>query len=710
MARKIAQNGALTPRMAGTLRSDSQNVEQVNSNRGKNKFDLGYSNYMSLRFGEVRPFYYQQCIAEDILTHSNSSNLWTMQLKSPLLSNLVGYKDYFYVPLKCILPNTYYDWKTNPVQADDVPDDVYCNLDVSKLYNSLPTLLDFCSTVNNIKNAGNSVSMCYSLVALCYYFLSSNSLFNQLGMSLNTILALNNTTGFTSYDKDSTFDSLLEYVAASTSLNALFSNEILELLHNTHSLVVINRLSKKEFNLIPANTARLSPNGLRELYHDYIRYSELYDPTTTVGIYGVSGLKPSTWTGNQYDGLVGALLLGIFNFLLKDSRLAASRGVIFDISPILAYQLVGAQFYINDQVDKVYTASDYISEMRSLISDVPNAISNTYDYNGHTREYDVFSKKTFDTLLAVLESFNGSSTAVNNSSACLAFFRNLVVPFESLRYGDYFTGSRLNPLALGADPNSYAPVTAENVKSIDMVQAMSYLNYYNDIQKLGPTAWIQENGIYGDFPSSLDPMPRFIQRSKFTVGEMQIENQSDVNTGDIISRGRSNDSGNMISLEIDESCIVIGLISFDCPRIYTNVVDRLAFVRDRFDIFNPYFQNIGDQPILRKEFNLLKDEKDTVEAWTIRNTEYKQRISVASGAFCSNSFLPSWSFTENNSDFKLDSIHIRNHDADIDRFYGSLPNFTNSGYFHFYGRFFNDTEIVRAMQDRPDIQTPKIHQ
>ena len=127
MGRKIAQNGALTPRMAGTLKRDSQQVESVNKLHSRNRFDLSYQNLMSLRFGEVRPFFYQQCINDDTISFSNSSELWSMQMKSPLMSNFVAYKDYFYVPMKAILPNVWESWKSNPVQEDDVPTDAYCN-------------------------------------------------------------------------------------------------------------------------------------------------------------------------------------------------------------------------------------------------------------------------------------------------------------------------------------------------------------------------------------------------------------------------------------------------------------------------------------------------------------------------------------------------------------------------------------------------------
>lgn len=716
MARKIAQNGALTPRMAGTLRKDSQNVEQINQNVGRNKFDLSYPNLMSLRFGEVRPFFYQQTIARDTLSHSSTTELWSMQMKSPLMSNLTGYKDYFYVPMKAILPNSFMEWFNNPTQADDVPDDVYCSLDISKLYWDY---IELFRSVNDHLARTNVVGKNHAyklLVALlnARRLFSTNNLFCQLGINTNTICDYSPMTilpGFPNMSNvEFTFDTYVDMFFASDPKSIL--QVFMPYLVANKILKVRNITRKKVFVLLNEDMT-LNTNEFKRLYED-LEYMYLhYKPTKIAENYIVEGFKD--WNaansdpnleGNYFSFIVSLLSLPYMNLGYYVGINGYSETLV-DISPLIAYQMVGAQFFTNDQIDKVYTAQDWIDEMSVLVNyDYMTALA--YDYNGHKNYYDVFSKKILDTALSHIPYEYGDLLYNDTLPSGQEFIYNLITPFNSLRYGDYFTGSRLNPLALGADPNSYAPVTASNVKSLDMVQAMSYLNYYNDIQKLGPTAWIQQNGIFGDFPSSLDPMPRFIQRSKFSIGEMQIENTSNTNTGEIISRSRSNDSGQFISIDIDEPSIVLGLISFDCPRIYTNVVDRLAFVKDRFDAFNPYFQNIGDQPILARELN-LKLPADDIWSWTIRNTEYKQRVGVATGAFVGQQYLPSWAFTFDERNMKLDSDSIRNHDADLDKFFVSLPNISEAGYFHFYVRCFNNTEIVRAMQDRPDIQTPRIH-
>lgn len=715
MARKIAQNGALTPRMAGTLRKDSQNVEQVNSNRGKNRFDLSHSHYMSMRFGEVRPFFYQQCVPEDTISHSNNSELWSMQMKSPLMANLVGFKDYFYIPMKAILPNTWELWYTNPVQGDDIPNDAYCNVDLAPMFNATTQVYEDLKKIIqsiNTETGGNAgtVASRYGTalmvkLKLMYHIITSNSILCQLGLNTNTFYELITTDPQGVLEKlniDRTqkysIDSIIERAVALPI--SVLDAELSDYITAEGDIVITNTKNRKVYVLV--SNGSFNRGIYRELYQDVLRNVDSATdrplPTYTIS----KGLV----NGNLAAGsslLVFALLALPYRFALRAFTTASSME--FDISPVIAYQMVGAQFYVNDQVDKIFTAETWLKTF-----DYKGTLNNaeaSFNYNGIYYNYDVFSRRIFSELV---QDFSGSITTEYDSIEVFGgYFLNLFAPYESLRYGDYFVGSRLNPLALGADPNSYAPVTANNVKSLDMVQAMAYLNYYNDIQKLGPTAWIQQNGIFGDFPSSLDPMPRFIQRSKFSIGEMQIENTSDNNTGDVVTRGRSNDSGQFFGCAIDEPSIVIGLLSFDCPRIYSNVVDRLAFVKDRFDVFQPYFQNIGDQPILAKELNLQADS-ESVWSWTIRHTEYKQRISYATGAFVGDSFLPSWAFVKDDRDLQLVPKDIRNHNEDLDKYFVTLPNVTNAGYFHFYVRMYNRCEIVRAMQDRPDIQTPKIHQ
>lgn len=731
MARKIAQNGALTPRMAGTQRRDSQQVESVNKMHSRNRFDLSYQNLMSLRFGEVRPFFHQQCINGDTISFSNSSELWSMQMKSPLMSNFVAYKDYFYVPMKAILPNAWEAWKNNPVQEDDVPGDAYCNFRLGALSRLVTNLI----TAYSIPSQDTIASVGSSLCALffLYHFFSHNALPIQLGINYTTCWSFNSLDDTFQKDSDQypSFDQLLEVIFSGADLDATPFQpngpaiEDYEPIGFTLSTGYFNTSTGTPEVFIPIFEPNESANRYRFNAANYRQALQIIQKDIQLGINPCS--SAAITSNREVISLIiaGYKLLFDVSYEGKGGKIrrpgylvnyysTTDQSYAPDFSPVYAYHLIGAQFYTNDQVDKIYTSVDYISDIFTFLLGVSISSLPSFDYNGHNVYYDVFSSNvTWNLIQKVLPSIAWSYNTSSKFPFCssiLLFLISLWTPFESLRFGDYYVGSRLNPLAIGADPNSYAPVVSSEVKALDMVQAMSYLNYYNDIQKLGPTAWIQENGVFGDFPQSLDPMPRFISRSKVNIGEQQIENTSSENTGDIVTRSRSNDSSYGFSCDISESSIVLGLISFDVPRIYQNVSDRLSFVKDRFDIFNPYFQNIGDQALLMSEINLNSAGNiNQALGWQLRNTEYKQRVSVASGAFAGNYFLPSWAMVSDNRGFSLNEVNIRNHDYELDRFFVSLPNWTNSGYFHFYCRFYNRCEMVRAMQSKPDIQTPRIH-
>lgn len=736
MARNIAQNGALTPRMCGTLKRDSQQIESVNKTHSRNRFDLSYQNLMSLRFGEVRPFFHQQCINDDTISFSNSSELWSMQMKSPLMSDFVAYKDYFYVPMKAILPSAWEAWKNNPIQEDDVPSDVYCNFPLGAL-TRLATQLVINYPTSFSSDTFLSVGSSLSALLFFYHFFSHNSLPVQLGINYSTCWSYKSLDD--SFIKDSdqhpSIDQLLEIIFSGADLDPVPFQpkgtpiEDIEPLGFTLSTGFFNTSTGNPSVFIPIFEPTASGDKLQFNPANYRQAMQIIQKDIQLGInpcpqggavstnrtvinYIIAGYKLLFDT--VYEGNGGKILRpGYLVNYYSDS----DTSYVPDFSPVYAYHLVGFQFFVNDQVDKVYTSFDYIKSLYPSFYRNIDGAPFFFDYNGHSIEYDMFSFKYTSSLIRYFipaNVWNYSATSFSSFSFMgnsLGFLLSIFVPFESLRFGDYYVGSRLNPLALGADPNSYAPVVSSEVKALDMVQAMSYLSYYNDIQKLGPTAWIQENGIFGDFPQSLDPMPRFISRSKVNIGEQQIENTSSENTGDIVTRSRSNDSSYGFSCDISESSIILGLISFDVPRIYQNVSDRLSFVKDRFDIFNPYFQNIGDQALLKSEINLNSSGNiNQALGWQLRHTEYKQRVSVASGAFAGSYFLPSWAMVSDNRGFTLSEVNIRNHDYELDRFFVSLPNWTNSGYFHFYCRFYNRCEMVRAMQSKPDIQTPRIHQ
>ena len=672
--------GVLSPRFSGILRSDSQNVEEVNKHKKRNKFDYSDSRYDTYRFGEVRPFFHMYGLPNDSVTLNSKHELWTHVLKSPLMSDLSMYKDYFYVPFKAILPNTWDSFISTPVQGDDVPDDVYSYFDFGRLgYLILFGLKRDLSS--------GPVSQLYSFIvaeALCREFVfSSSSLLNQLGINIHQLVI--GKSGFTVFPEGTlpSFDAFFE-----CNIDVVLKK--LKVTGNINLLVYSSDSVEKSFTVV--NNGVFSPSAYRA-YVAALLSSDLSVPQGTA-----SFTDGGTWFS----------VLQTFYGLLWGSTYArcpfSSSSVFdFDISPVIAYQLVGSQFYVNDNVDPLFTSRQWIDNFQSVMG-VNLA---TFDYNGSPVYYDVLSAHTLNSYI--------HNFGLGNYLDLAKFVRLLFAPFESLRYGDYFTGSRLSPLAVGADSKAVVPVTGPEVSAVDITKSIAWQNFLNDVMKLGPVQWIQQNGIFGEMPSTLDPMPRFISREKVGIGAQNIENTAD-SQGEIVSRMRSTSGDYAFNISLSEHCVILGLVSFDIPRIYQNVTERFAFTYDREDFFNPYFQNIGDQGLYLAETDLSKESSIgpntsfEVFSWQIRDTQYKQRVSRACGAFVGNYYLPSWAFVDSFAGLEhLTPEFIRNHNYEFDRFYESLPN-VGAGYFHFYMRIRNNCEAVRAMQYRPGIQLPLIHQ
>ena len=171
------------------------------------------------------------------------------------------------------------------------------------------------------------------------------------------------------------------------------------------------------------------------------------------------------------------------------------------------------------------------------------------------------------------------------------------------------------------------------------------------------------------------------------------------------SQLRSADNRHIFEIEIDEPCYLIGINSYETPRIYSMTLDRFAMHHDRYDDFIPQMQYIGDQDIMASEINSLR-KVETPYAYTLRYMEYKLRYSYASGGFIKA--LPSWAFITDNEDGNppsdvINPNFIRSSPSEFDRFYKSLTGFSLGNYFHFIVAHTNVTSPSRKMEYTPEI-------
>lgn len=90
---------------------------------------------------------------------------------------------------------------------------------------------------------------------------------------------------------------------------------------------------------------------------------------------------------------------------------------------------------------------------------------------------------------------------------------------------------------------------------------------------------------------------------------------------------------NNIECFCDESSIIIACLTIVPTPVYSQLTPKTFFYRDILDAPTPEFQNIGFQPIYKKELNIFDPEGDEVFGYQRPWYEYCQQFDTAHGAF-----------------------------------------------------------------------------
>ena len=90
---------------------------------------------------------------------------------------------------------------------------------------------------------------------------------------------------------------------------------------------------------------------------------------------------------------------------------------------------------------------------------------------------------------------------------------------------------------------------------------------------------------------------------------------------------------NNIECFCDESSIIIACLTIVPTPVYSQLTPKTFFYRDILDAPTPEFQNIGFQPIYKKELNIFDPDGDEVFGYQRPWYEYCQQFDTAHGAF-----------------------------------------------------------------------------
>lgn len=103
-------------------------------------------------------------------------------------------------------------------------------------------------------------------------------------------------------------------------------------------------------------------------------------------------------------------------------------------------------------------------------------------------------------------------------------------------------------------------------------------------------------------------------------------------TGDLGAFGVAAGQGRQFTYSAEEHCVVVATASIRTPYLYSQGISKELMRHDRFSYAWPQFQNVGEQPILKRE--LFWDGSATdqeVFGYEPRYQEYRERYNQVSG-------------------------------------------------------------------------------
>lgn len=717
-----------------------------------NTFDLSDTVPDTQRAADQIPFEFLNCVAGDRVIITSSSKIKANQLPAALMSKFNAYEDYFAVPMSCMYPINYDKMIANPTKGDDLPlqalpafpialylanltfsrqrtevgQDSYFTQINGSIYN-LPADTFVTDPIIQI-TSGKSVedqfatTLRFNFLLRALNLLSSDSLLHRIGYGIEKSYFItqdiyDNFDIFNAYKPNTSislqevikcfYDYLYSYV---TKYVIAVENAIVGFYKPTDALSTFSQFNRSDigawsFTSTPVTTLSQFRDIMnRCLESGYLFY---FDPV----------LPANVQKSEFYDTI--AIILEILQNLaqrlyrrstIADNAVEVPPVAYFNPSRLLAYHLSMAQYSTVDTVDYLFTAKLWMQNVESLLFN-PAAVfgSNiqssqpasraTFYYNGVSTMYDIF---TVGSIVPALTS--GSFYLIKH----LGLFANLFVPARSLRYRDYFMAARPNVTAVG---NLQIAMNNNVLFASDVTKGLVAQRFLNAVNRVGNKLVDYLAGIFGVVPKNVEAEPHFIARRKIT-----IENVVNTNTESDMGRQQTNlsssDSVSGIDVYIDEDSVIVAVRSFDIVGANFSGINRHLMNFDRFQKFNPMFQNIGDQDIKLIELTGDIFDLDTtlpVFGYANRYAEYKEPVSLCQGGsllytpgwfFIRKFFQPSTFDTLDNpapSDRTIKPNLIRHNNAEFDSIMAGNTSLDPAGYFHFIISQTNSITAVRKM-------------
>lgn len=698
---------------AGLVAGNAQNEAGGSVPKNRSRFPLSESFFTTERFADYNPCFVMEGVSGDKITLNQPHQVRTYSLKAPLLQNLLKKKDFFMVPMQAILPLNWEKFYTNPVIGDDVPLGVGTGVpnfwgrllrafdaDLGDLVNDLQST----SSLTNVQRLTNLLKF------LVFYemFYSNGSLMKNLRIGGNAFLPLSRitTSGTTALSRDADYDELFDLIVrliAGSGGSAARLNRF-DITFNNQRYTVELLLTDLIGTNVTGTYPVISLRECLELLRDNLVFS--INSVDVVGSFF-----------NTVSSALDFFSVNVISVPLAPSSNPdfKSQGIPLNLARLWAYQVCVAHYYSNDHIDVLYSAELYRQYINSLILTEVDSTGGTplsselvFSYNGIDYLYDSLSSFYFNFMASQTTSFTSVFTSVfNRTQASLSYFVSLFGFKKSLRFMDYFTGSRSRPLAIG-DAN--VDTSGSQVGVLDIARKFQATRFYNAVNRSGRkfSAYMKE--LFGIVPKPDYHNPFYLAHISDVVGSQEIENTGDAQmteANSVTSVLRSNAARYAFSFEPDRDCIILGISYYDLPRVYTRATERQNFYLDRMDMFNPFMQYIGDQQIYNAELGTPVPDLQPF-SYTNRDMEYKQRFNMSAGGFCARGTqLDEWFFPADVLrrwfGTNIGSSFIRSFNSEFDRFYIYLSGYSLGTYFHFIVRYDDRCDASRPMAYSPGI-------
>lgn len=703
-------------------RASKLNDPQFENQQGYFPYDLTHQEFITPLFGQITPTMHLDTVPGDRTVVHDNTKLILNQINGNFLSTLNQYVDSFYVPLRSVFPMNYEKLIPNPVKGEDLPNSALPVVPLLSYMRDLyrvdqSIILDGEETrtleeiADIVLDGGwfdlSSLEKNYLLgrLALLSTVLSRGQLLDYLGLQFDSVVLSEQVASQLQAVIDRFFSALWTYYEWFIRENPASAGYDTGYIVGAGLSLTSNNLLDPEYNkLYTATNLSTFRNALSDIF-EAGRFPML-DLEMVEGSLDEPDV-PVKDLIEILDQIFGGWTVSRDIDALRDvdDEVDMNNASYINIGKILAYQQIVAHYYTNDHVDNIYSSELFMQNLRSVMfptaEDDFRTSEATFEMNGVRYEYDYISYGGFWSSLMTDALIEGYGNRQFVWATIMLLLR------RSLRFGDYFSTARTNMLAV-SDQLSIA-VEGGQVSPIDVTRNLLLQRYLNAVNYTSQGFLQYMSGIFGIKPSDTGCIPRFVSHRKITL-QNQITNNTADNQGAQTTNivGYSDMSG--FDVFIDDFGYIISLTSFDVLPVYKSGIENTYHFSDRFDYFNPMLQGIGDQPIRSSELLGAPDLYGDTFGYTMRNAEYKYKLSKAHGAFCNSlpGFMlsyPLYAYNMNPEgyDLVINPDFIRDKPIYLDPVIPQMTGISPGEYFHFIVSCTNQVHCARKIQATPGV-------